>query len=100
MAAFIEDTPMKVSVRELRARLSAHLRAVQDGRSFVVTSHRKAVARLAPVPDETATGTDRLIAEGLATWNGKKPRGAGRRAPVKLRGTGPSVSDMLLADRR
>ena len=91
---------MKISVRELKDRLSEHLRAVQAGRSIVVTSHRKAVARLSPVPDETATGTDRLIAEGLASWNGKKPRGTGRRAPVKLRGTGPSVSDMVLADRR
>ena len=91
---------MKISVRELKDRLSEHLRAVQAGRSIVVTSHRKAVARLSPVPDESATGTDRLIADGLATWNGKKPRGAGRRAPVKLRGSGPTVADMVLGDRR
>ena len=91
---------MKISVRELKDRLSEHLRAVKAGRSIVVTSHRKAVARLSPVPDESATGTDRLIADGLATWNGKKPRGAGRRAPVKLRGPGPTVADMVLGDRR
>lgn len=90
---------LKISVRQLKDRLSEHLRAVQGGRSIIVTSHRKAVARLSPMPNESATGTDRLIAEGLATWNGKKPRGVGRRAPVKLRGTGPSVADMVLADR-
>ena len=90
---------MKISVRELKDRLSEHLRAVQDGHSIVVTSHRKPIARLSPVPDESMTGTDRLIADGLATWNGKKPRGAGRRAPIKLRGPGPTVADMVIADR-
>lgn len=91
---------MKVSVRELKDRLSQHLRAVKGGRSIVVTSHNKPVARLSPVPDESATGIERLVAAGYATWNGKKPRGAGRRGPVKLHGSGPSVSDMVLADRR
>jgi prevent-host-death family protein len=81
---------MKISVRELKDHLSEHLRAVQDGHSIVVTSHRKPIARLYPVPAEAATGRDRLIAEGLAIWNGKKPRGTGRRAPVKLRGRGPT----------
>lgn len=90
---------MKVSVRELKDRLSQHLRAVKGGRSIVVTSHSKPVARLSPVLDDSATGIQRLIGAGSATWNGKKPRGAGRRAPLKLRGSGPTISEMVLADR-
>lgn len=90
---------MKISVRELKDRLSEHLRVVQSGQSIVVTSHRKPIARLSPVPAESIKGIDRLIADGLAAWNGKKPRGAGRRMPVKLRGSGPTVADMVLADR-
>lgn len=90
---------LKISVRELKDRLSEHLRTVQSGRSIVVTSHRQPIARLSPVTGASVRGIERLLAEGLATWNGKKPRGTGRRAPVKLKGTGPSVSDMVLADR-
>jgi prevent-host-death family protein len=90
---------MKISVRELKDRLSEHLRVVQSGQSIVVTSHRKPIARLSPVRSESVRGTARLIADGLATWNGKKPRGAGRRAPIKLRGSGPTVADMVLAER-
>ena len=91
---------MKVSVRELKDRLSEHLRAVKDGKSILVTSHNKPVARLSPVPSESASGVQRLLDQGLASWNGKKPRGAGRRRPVKLRGTGKTMADMVLADRR
>ena len=90
----------EISVRELKDRLSEHLRAVKGGDSIVVTSHRKPVARLSPVAPQSGSGIQRLIAEGQAIWNGKKPRGAGRRGPVKLHGSGPTISDMVLADRR
>jgi prevent-host-death family protein len=90
---------MKISVRELKDRLSEHLRMVQSGQSITVTSHRKPIARLSPVPVEAVTGTQRLVAEGMATWNGKKPRGARGPGPLKLRGSGPTVADMVLADR-
>ncbi len=90
---------MKGSVRELKNRLSHHLRVVRSGRSIIVTSHNKAVAQLAPVPDPSASGIQRLIGAGHATWNGKKPRGASRRGPLKLHGAGPTVSEMVLADR-
>jgi prevent-host-death family protein len=91
---------MKVSVRDLKNRLSEHLRAVKAGHSILVTSHEKPIARLTPVPDEAGSGLQALVAAGVATWNGKKPRGAGRRGPVKLRGSGPTVADMVLSDRR
>jgi prevent-host-death family protein len=90
---------MKISVRELKDRLSEHLRAVQKGESIVVTSHNKPVARLTPVPPESATGIERMLDQGYARWNGKKPRGAGRRAPIKLRGPGKTMAEIVLADR-
>jgi hypothetical protein len=40
-----------------------------------------------------------MLDEGIARWNGKKPRGAGRRRPVKLRGPGKTMAQMVLADR-
>ena len=91
---------VKISVRELKDRLSQHLRAVRGGRSIVVTSHNKPVAQLNPVIDETASGVERLVAAGYATWNGKKPRGPRGHRPIKLRGSGPTVSEMVLNDRR
>jgi prevent-host-death family protein len=89
---------MKVSVRELKNRLSEHLRRVKAGQSIVVTSHDKPVARLCAVPSESASGVQRMLDAGLARWNAKKPRGAGRRQPVKLRGPGMTMSERALAD--
>jgi prevent-host-death family protein len=40
---------VKVSVRDLRGRLSDHLRRVQQGESIVITSHDEPVARLVPI---------------------------------------------------
>lgn len=45
----------EVSVREFRGRLSEHLRRVQQGQSFVVTSNGEPVARLVPVTPGPAT---------------------------------------------
>ncbi len=91
---------MKVSIRQLKDRLSEHLRAVGKGRSIIVTSHRKPVARLSPVPGEPAVGVQKLIQEGRATWNGKKPRGLAPRARARTSRPGKSVADMVLEDRR
>jgi len=90
---------MKVSVRELKDRLSEHLRAVKAGRSIVVTSHDKPVACLSPVARESDDAIERMLDRGLARWNGKKPRGAGPRRLAKLRGAGKTVADMVVADR-
>jgi prevent-host-death family protein len=96
----LQAHPMKeISVRELKDRLSEHLRAVKGGHSIVVTSHKKPVACLSPVAPQSGGSIQHMIAAGYATWNGKKPRGAGRRGPLKLHGPGPTISDMVLADR-
>jgi len=88
-----------ISVRELKARLSEHLRAVKGGHSIVVTSQKKPVAPLSPAAPQLASGIQHLIAAGHVTWNGKRPRGAGRRGPLKLHGSGLTISDMVLGDR-
>jgi len=99
IVAIFAGIPMKVSVRALKDRLSEHLRAVKAGQSILVTSHNKPVAQLSPVPRETVGGVQGMLDQGLARWNGKKPRGAGRHGPVKLRGTGENMADMVLAER-
>jgi prevent-host-death family protein len=88
---------MKVSVRELKARLSEHLRKVRHGQTILVTSHDKPVACLSPVANKWVSGVERMLIEGIARWDGKKPRGACR--PVRLRGPGKTMAEMVLAER-
>lgn len=88
-----------VGVRELRARLSAYLRAVAQGGTVTIGDRRrKPLARLVPIarsPDNEAL--DRLAARGIVR------RGIGKpaiRARVRLRGRGPLASDVVVEDRR
>jgi prevent-host-death family protein len=87
-----------VGVRELKARLSHHLRRVQAGHSVTVTDRGRAIARIQPVDAPVDTGwTMRMVAEGKASWSGGKPRGSLR--PVKLKGN-KLASDYVIEDRR
>jgi prevent-host-death family protein len=89
---------MEVSVRELKANLSAVLRQVEAGESAVITSHRKPVARLTPPLPQGDSIVDRLIAAGLMT---ERPRPGGL-APRKLLPLPPgvgSLSDAVIEDR-
>lgn len=58
--------PARVGVRELRQNLSVYLDRVKDGETLEVTEHGQSVAHLAPLPAESMSVVDRLIAEGLA----------------------------------
>ena len=89
-----------VGVRELRAKLSAYLRVVSNGESITIGDRaRRPIATLSPVersPDDEAL--ERLAADGvLQRGRGGKP-GPVRR--VKLRGHGPSASDIVIENRR
>jgi prevent-host-death family protein len=44
-----------ISAADANRKFSQLLRDVRDGQSYVVTSHGRAVARIAPVNDERAT---------------------------------------------
>jgi len=68
-----------VGVRELKNRLSYHLKRVRQGQQVLITERGRPVAMLAPV-DQPAVpeGILRMIREGRASWSGGKPRGARR----------------------
>jgi prevent-host-death family protein len=87
-----------IGVRELKARLSHHLKRVRAGHRLLVTDRGRPVASIQPVED--ASGTDwvrALIAEGKGSWSGGKPKGTPR--PVVAR-PGKRASAMVIEDRR
>jgi len=86
-----------VGVRDLKARLSAHLRRAQAGARLTITDRGRAIATIGPAESSPETGwAVAMAAEGHARWNGGKPRGATPRA--KLRGG--SASAVIIEDRR
>ncbi len=89
---------MEVSVRELKANLSAVLRQVEAGESAVITAHRKPVARLEPPLPQGDSIDDRLIAAGLMTER-PRPGGLARRKLLPLPPGVGSLSDAVIEDR-
>lgn len=71
-----------VGVRELKNRLGYYLRAIRQGRAFVVTDRGKPVARLVPAvpagqerwPPDLEIRMWELAAEGLLAWTGEPAR--------------------------
>jgi prevent-host-death family protein len=89
---------MEVSIRELKANLSAVVRRVQAGETAVVTSHSKAVARLVPPLPAGDSDTDRLLAAGMISSR-PRPGGLVRGPRLSLpAGTG-TLSDAVIEDR-
>ncbi len=86
---------MRVSVHEFKAHLSRYLAEARAGRAVEISSHRKVVARLVTASSGQEQGIDRLLAQGLAQWDGSKPTGAA----VRLSSGGPLVSDLVQEDR-
>ena len=91
----------RVSVRDLKNHLSEHLRRLERGELITVTRRGKPVAVLSPAEregEEVRRKLGRLAAEGVVSWSGGKPKGLHPR--VKLIGEGPTVSKMVIEDRR
>ena len=87
---------MNVSMQELKSHLAKYVGQAQSGQIIELTSHRKVVARLIGVPQQSDhLGVTRLLVLGGATWQGGKPKGAA----FVLQETGKSVSAMVLEDR-
>ena len=86
---------MKTSIRELKAKLSEHIRAAAAGEDVTVSVHGKAVAKI------IAAGKPRdikpLMAEPNIIWDGRKPSGLVRPAPLRR---GKTISAMVVEDRR
>lgn len=88
---------MQIGVRELKARLSEHLRRAESGEQIVVTDRGRPVAMLGPA--EATVRPEwlvQMVAEGLATWSGGKPLGLRRRIKTKTL----LASAAVLEDRR
>ena len=96
---YMARLPKVVGVREIRAKMSAYLRAVSRGESITITDRRKnPVARLVPTevsPEREAL--QRLAALSAITLGVGKP---GLKPPTKPRRKGRLVSDMVIEDRR
>jgi prevent-host-death family protein len=88
-----------VGVREVRARMSAYLRAVEHGESITIVDRRKKpIARL--VPAETNPEREvlrRLASLGAITLGVGRP---GRKPTMRLRRKGRLISDLIVEDRR
>ena len=92
------DTQAIVGVRELRARLSAYLRAVAHGHVVTIGDRRRRpVARLVPV----ALSPEQELLERLAT-SGTLQRGVGKpsgKPRVASRHRKRLASDLVIAGR-
>jgi prevent-host-death family protein len=91
-----------VSVRELKTNLSEYLRRTSSGEQLTITSRGKPIAVLTPVSESDEQRLDRklreLEAKGVLRVGIGKPKALHPR--IKLRGKGPSVSEMVIEDRR
>ncbi len=90
-----------VSVVELKAKLSEHLRQVKSGHELIVTERGIPVARMLPLDDgeRRSTRRVRLTRSGaLKPGRGKMP--AALKRPPQGDGDGTAVVDALLAERR
>jgi prevent-host-death family protein len=91
---------MTAGVRDLKANLSSYLRRVRAGASITVTDRGRAIAVIQPAGSQAAdvSWVHQMVSEGKASWSGGKPRGL--TSPLKLRGKGKTVSEMLIEDRQ
>ena len=87
-----------VGIRELKTRLSQHLRRVRAGARLLVTDRGRSIATINPVePTADVSWASRMVAEGRAQWGGGKP--AGSNPPVSV-DPDRTVSTAVLEDRR
>ena len=91
---------IEVSVRELRANLATYLKRLEAGESVTVKRRGKTIAVMSPVGDTLGlqAKVERLAARGLVRPPLEKLRLPKRR--IRLEGEGPTVSEMVLEDRR
>jgi prevent-host-death family protein len=93
-------TMAEVSVRELRNNLTGYLRRIEQGESVTVTRRGKPVATLEPVAQPVSdvdAAIWKMVREGKAMWSGKKFELPKRT--FKLKGKGPTLSEMIIEDR-
>lgn len=96
---------MKVSIRELKNRLSKYLKRAQAGEDVVITSRGHVVARLTPLPQgSTRPATPAELQRrlqtipGIGLSKGGKPKGATR--PLRIKAEEKSLADIVIENRR
>lgn len=90
-------TVVAVGIRELKNRLSQYLKQVKAGDRVVVTERGRQVAiisALSIAPEDQRV--EAMLREGVARWEGGKPRGARRPPRIK----GPTVAQAVIEGRR
>lgn len=85
----------EVGVRDLKNHLSKYLESVERGEPLTITRRGKPVAKM--LPAEQKTGLEKLIAEGIVSWSGRKPK---LPKPIMLQGPGKTLSDYVIEGRR
>lgn len=93
-----------VGIRELKNRLTHYVRTVQQGKTILVTSRGRPVARMVPVspprktvlPPELEERMWELAADGFLTWNGGDSQVPEPVAVNRGRGL---FSDLVVEDR-
>ncbi len=91
---------MRVGVRDLRENLRSWLDRVKDGEEIVVTERGKAIAQLTPL-DSGRRSLEELVKLGLVRppLRPKRRHIDVSRLP-KLEGDGPTLSDIVIEQRR
>lgn len=88
---------VQMGIRELKARLSQHVRRAEAGVSVTITDRGRPIAVLGPIAARVDTTWARaLVADGRAAWSGGKPAGMATRIPHR----GSLASKQVLEDRR
>ena len=88
----------QIGVRALRLELSRVLDRVREGETVVVTRDGEPIAKIVPVQPDVPPGLAELIRTGRVSWSGA--RLTSLPEPVPLIGEGPTVSELLIAQRR
>lgn len=86
-----------VGVRDLKARLSEHLRRVRNGQPIVITDHGQVVGRILPADQPSEERLRALQEAGLLAWNGQALDAID--PPVANRGQ-RSLSDLIVEMRQ
>lgn len=88
-----------VSVRDLKANLSAHLeRVAVQHETLTITNHGEPVAILRPVPTAEKDALTTLRTLPGISWSGKRPELPPPYMPSRK--NAKTASDMVLEDRR
>ena len=86
---------MRVSVRELKNKLSKYLQMTVSGEPVIVTSHNKPVAKITPIPQSSDERMQKLMRIEGVVWTNKKPHGGKTRPVIQ----GKAVSEYILEER-